>query len=65
MPTGIPVATVAVNGSENAALLAVQILGVKYPELREKMHEYKKKMQDTVEQKNAKLQEKLGDIKYV
>ena len=65
MPTGIPVATVAVNGSENAALLAVHILGVKYPELREKMHEYKKKMQDTVEQKNAKLQEKLGDIKYV
>ena len=42
MPTGIPVATVAVNGSENAALLAVQILG-KNPELREKMHEYKKK----------------------
>ena len=36
MPPGIPVATVAVNGSKNAALLAVQILSVKYEDLRVK-----------------------------
>ena len=34
MPTGIPVATVAINGGGNAALLAVQMLSIKYPELR-------------------------------
>lgn len=65
MPAGIPVATVAVNGGENAALLAIQILGVKYPDLRAKMHDYKKKMQESVEQKNEKLQEKIGSIKYI
>ena len=41
MPSGIPVATVAIDGAENAGLLAVQILSVKYPELREKMRQYK------------------------
>ncbi|HEY8420711.1 MAG TPA: 5-(carboxyamino)imidazole ribonucleotide mutase [Thermoclostridium sp.] len=65
MPAGVPVATVAVNGSENAALLAVQILGVKYPELREKMRLYKEKMKESVEEKNRKLQEKLNANKYV
>ena len=44
MPKGVPVATVAINGGENGALLAVQILSVKYPELREKFKEYKKEM---------------------
>jgi 5-(carboxyamino)imidazole ribonucleotide mutase len=41
MPTGIPVATVAVDGSTNAALLAVAILAVSDPELREKLLEYR------------------------
>ena len=41
MPPGVPVATVAINGAENAALLAVQILSVKYEELRRKFKEYK------------------------
>ena len=45
MPKGIPVATVAVDGAENAALLAVQILSVKYDSLREKMKAYKAKME--------------------
>lgn len=44
MPKGVPVATVAVDGAENAALLAVQILSVKYPLLREKMISYKEEM---------------------
>ena len=44
MPKGIPVATVAIDGAENAALLAVQILSLKYPELQLKMIQYKEKM---------------------
>ncbi len=49
MPKGIPVATVAINGGgENAGLLAVQILSVKYPELREKFKEYKANMAEEI-----------------
>lgn len=59
MPSGIPVATVAINGSENAALLAIQILGGAYPDLRAKLHEYKSKLAQQVEAKDRQLQEKL------
>ncbi|MGI6123946.1 MAG: 5-(carboxyamino)imidazole ribonucleotide mutase [Acetivibrionales bacterium] len=59
MPSGIPVATVAINGSENAALLAIQILGGEYPHLRTKFHEYKEKMADQVIKKDQQLQDKL------
>lgn len=45
MPKGVPVATVAIDGAENAALLAVQILSVKYPALREAFKDYKKQME--------------------
>ena len=45
MPSGVPVATVAIDGAENAGLLAVQILGVKYSDLRNKFHILKKKWQ--------------------
>ncbi|MDK2917645.1 MAG: 5-(carboxyamino)imidazole ribonucleotide mutase [Candidatus Petromonas sp.] len=55
MPKGVPVATVAINGAENAALLAVQILSVKYPELREKFRAYKKDMAKQVEEKDEKI----------
>jgi 5-(carboxyamino)imidazole ribonucleotide mutase len=48
MPKGVPVATVAIDGAENAALLAVQILSVKYPELRAKMKDYKIKMEQEI-----------------
>jgi len=48
MPKGVPVATVAIDGSENAGLLAIQILSVKYPELREKMKKYKIKMEEDI-----------------
>ncbi|MBO4547755.1 MAG: 5-(carboxyamino)imidazole ribonucleotide mutase [Abditibacteriota bacterium] len=41
MPPGVPVAAVAIDGAKNAGILAVQILSVKYPELRQKMIEYK------------------------
>ncbi len=56
MPSGIPVATVAVDGAENAGLLAVQILSIKYPELKEKMRQYKKDMADAVVQKDLAIQ---------
>ena len=39
MPSGIPVATVAINGAKNAAWLALQIMGNKHPEVQEKMEE--------------------------
>ncbi len=62
MPKGIPVATVAIDGAENAGLLAVQILSVKYGELREAMKKYKKKMEEEIicldEQFQAEKQKK-------
>jgi 5-(carboxyamino)imidazole ribonucleotide mutase len=41
MPPGVPVATVAVGGAVNAAVLAAEILALKYPELRERLREFK------------------------
>ncbi len=52
MPKGVPVATVAVDGSENAALLAIQMLSLKYPELMDKMIAYKEQMKAEVEAKD-------------
>lgn len=57
MPKGVPVATVAVDGAENAALLAVQILSVKYPSLREKMIAYKQNMHDEILAKDQLMAE--------
>ena len=48
MPAGIPVATVAINNSTNAALLAVRILSVKRPELRTKMLAYQRSLRNKV-----------------
>lgn len=62
MPNGIPVATVAVDGAENAALLAVQILSIGYSELRDKMKDYKKNLERKVEEKNRELQTKLAEL---
>lgn len=59
MPSGIPVATVAIDGCENAALLAVQILSVKYDHLKTALKEHKNKLAQKVEQKDKALQEKL------
>ena len=55
MPSGIPVATMAINGANNAALFAVQILSVKYPELVEKLAQHRIKMQEEVLAKGDKL----------
>ena len=62
MPSGIAVATVGVNGGENAGLLALQILGIKYPEIAEKLAAYKKSMQAKINADDAALQAELGDI---
>lgn len=59
MPTGIPVATVAINGGANAALLALQILAVSEPELAAKLDEKRKNDAAAVLAKDAAVMEKL------
>jgi len=44
MPSGVPVATVAIDGAKNAAIVAAQILAVKYPEIRDKVRAFKQEM---------------------
>jgi 5-(carboxyamino)imidazole ribonucleotide mutase len=56
MPKGIPVATVAINGSENAALLAVQILALGDEKLAEALKQYRISMEDQVLAKNEQVQ---------
>lgn len=60
MPGGVPVATVAINGGKNAGILAAQMIGIKSKEIRNKVKEYKKQMEDEVLAKAEKLEE----IKY-
>ena len=57
MPTGIPVATVAINGGGNAALLAVQMLSIKYPELRAAMKEYRAQQTQEVIERDKEAME--------
>jgi len=64
MPPGIPVATVAIDGAKNAAILACQILGVKYPSIRKKLQAYKEQMAAEVKEKDCRLQE-LGITAYL
>ncbi len=62
MPDGIPVATVAINGAKNAALLAVQVLSLKYPELYDKLLQFKEDMAEAVAAKDAALQDEVAKI---
>ncbi len=55
MPPGIPVATVAINGAKNAALLAVSILSIANSNISKKLIEYKKKMEADSLAKNDKI----------
>jgi 5-(carboxyamino)imidazole ribonucleotide mutase len=59
MPSGIPVATVAIDGAKNAAYLAAEILALGDDELAEKIAADRKKQKETVLKKDAALQEKL------
>ena len=63
MPSGIPVATVAVNGADNAGILAVQMLALSDKSLSDKLKQFKADMAKAVEEKDKALQEELGLIK--
>lgn len=64
MPSGIPVATVAINGAKNAGILAATILSTSNEELHKKICDYKKSLNDAVLAKNEKLQ-KIGYEEYL
>ena len=57
MPSGIPVATVAINGGANAGLLAAKILATSDPELLARLKAYSQELKEQVKAKDAKLQE--------
>ena len=60
MPPGIPVATVAINGAQNAAVLAMQIMAVGNPEMMEKMISYKAGLKKKI----VKANEELAKLEY-
>ena len=62
MPTGIPVATVAIDGAANAAILACQMIAIRDGELRAKLAEYKEELKSSVDAKDAALKEKIANI---
>ena len=57
MPSGIPVATVAINGGQNAGILAAKILATSDAELLAKLKDFSKEMKDSVVEKDARLKE--------
>jgi len=57
MPSGIPVATVAINGGANAGLLAAKMLAMSDPGLLERLKAYSARLREQVEKKDARLQE--------
>lgn len=63
MPSGIPVATVAIDGAANAAILAAKMLAITDLEIRQKLLEYKEELKEQVMAKDQKLKE-LGYEKY-
>ena len=63
MPSGIPVATVAINGGQNAGILAAKMLAMSDPELLAKLKDYKEDMKEKVVAKAEKL-EKVGYKAY-
>ena len=60
MPPGIPVATVAINGGKNAAYLALQIIAVKHPEMREKLLAQRVEMEEAAMKANKEVIEKFS-----
>lgn len=59
MPKGVPVATVAINGAENAAYLACQILALRYEPLKEKLKQHKEDMAEEIRQVDEQLQRSM------
>ena len=62
MPSGIPVATVAIDGSKNAAFLAAEIIALSDESLAEKIAEDRKKQSEAVLKKDAGIQEKIKEL---
>ncbi len=62
MPKGIPVATVTIDGAENAALLAIQMLALSDPDLSVKLTEYKEKMVNEVMKKDTEIQTEVEKL---
>lgn len=60
MPSGVPVATVALNGAKNAGILAVQMLGIENPAIAETLATYKTQLSSKVDDMVAELQKTLG-----
>ena len=59
MPSGIPVATVAVGGGDNAAYLAAQMLSIKYPILAEKLLAHREQMAAAIEADDRQIQDEV------
>lgn len=62
MPKGIPVATVAIDGADNAALLAAQMLALSDPALADKLLKKKQEMKEGVKKADAELQEEIKSL---
>ena len=62
MPKGIPVATVAINGAGNAAILAAQMLALSDKELADKLSDMKVRMAEAVMEKDAKLSKEINNL---
>lgn len=62
MPSGIPVATVAINGAKNAAILALQMLALSNPELRAKLKAMKENMKQEVMKKNEAIKAEVEKL---
>jgi len=62
MPSGIPVATVAIDGADNAAILAAQILALSDETLAVQLSELKQQMAEGVAQKDAAIQAKVQEL---
>ena len=62
MPSGVPVATVAIAGAQNAALLAAQILGVNDDTIAEKLKSFKSDMAEKIREKDKELQKMVENI---
>ena len=62
MPSGIPVATVAIDGADNAAILAAQMLALSDESIAKQLHQMKVDMEHGVAKKNEALQQKVAEL---
>lgn len=62
MPSGIPVATVAIDGASNAAILAVQMLALSDKDLADKLSDMKKSMAEAVKEKDEKISREINNL---